>query len=402
MLLAVPAVCRGQSALTLQQAVDEALQTRMSLKAAAERVGVAEGARQQAAALPNPDVQFQSENLRPGQTFSRDVDTLAVLTERLDVLGKRTGRIEVANRGVDRARIEYEAERQNVVRDVTIAYWNAAEAQEVRRVLSSTLDNYQQILSFHEAQLRVGVIAEQDVLRIRLERERLAIASGLAELEASRTQLALFREIGRVTASDVSLADPLDAIAEVRTAVDNDQVLTRRVEGRLATAAVAQAEASARLQRLQGRPDLDGVFGFKRTLLPDRDRGANTLVAGFRITLPVVDRNTGNRAAAAAELRRQQALQAATDAALRNEYQTARQEYLLRRRQITTVVQPLEQHADEIATIAQAAYEQGGTDLLRLLDAQRARLDAELASVHALADYQRSAANLAFAEGAVR
>lgn len=67
----------AQEALSLQQAVDRALASRPSLKAEAERVSVAEGLRQQAAALPNPEFQFQNENLRPGQTYSRDVDALA-------------------------------------------------------------------------------------------------------------------------------------------------------------------------------------------------------------------------------------------------------------------------------------------------------------------------------------
>jgi outer membrane protein TolC len=47
-----------------------------------------------------------------------------------------------------------------------------------------------------------------------------------------------------------------------------------------------------------------------------------------------------------------------------------------------------------------ALQEYGGTDLLRLLDAQRARLDAELAYVQGMVAYQQSIVNLQAAEGA--
>ena len=81
------------------------------------------------------------------------------------------------------------------------------------------------------------------------------------------------------------------------------------------------------------------------------------------------------------------------------DYYQAMEEYQLRRGQVTETLQPLRQHADQIAEIAQAVYTQGGGDLLRLLDAQRARLDAQLAWVQGMVEYQQSIANLEAAEG---
>jgi len=67
---------------------------------------------------------------------------------------------------------------------------------------------------------------------------------------------------------------------------------------------------------------------------------------------------------------------------------------------VVTTLEPLRQHAQNIAEIAQGAYAQGGTDLLRLLDAQRSRREAELAYVQGMVAYQQSIANLQAAEGA--
>src|SRR5437016_280214 len=100
--------CWGQAKLSLEEAIIEALQSRASLKAESERISTAEGLRKQAGLMPNPEFQFQNENLRPGQTYGRDVDTLALINQPLDVLGKRKQRIALAVEGVGRARVEYE------------------------------------------------------------------------------------------------------------------------------------------------------------------------------------------------------------------------------------------------------------------------------------------------------
>jgi outer membrane protein TolC len=92
-------------------------------------------------------------------------------------------------------------------------------------------------------------------------------------------------------------------------------------------------------------------------------------------------------------------LLAATEADVRADYFGALQEYQLRRDEVVDTLQPLREQATTIAEIAQAAYAQGGTDLLRLLDAERARLDAELAYVQEMVEYRQSIVNLQAAGG---
>jgi hypothetical protein len=53
-----------------------------------------------------------------------------------------------------------------------------------------------------------------------------------------------------------------------------------------------------------------------------------------------------------------------------------------------------------VARIGEAAYREGGIDLLRLLDAQRARLDALTAWYQGLAEYQSSVTTLQIVTGA--
>src|SRR3954447_15687043 len=143
LLCPAPAVCAAQTPLTLQGAVDAAMRSRALLKAEGERVSAAEGRQRQAGILPNPEFQFGNENLRPGQTYSRDVDTLAYVTWPLDILGKRGPRIAVAEMAVTRTEAELELARRQVTLTVALAYWVARGAQERRDRLQATVANFQ-------------------------------------------------------------------------------------------------------------------------------------------------------------------------------------------------------------------------------------------------------------------
>ena len=88
--------------------------------------------------------------------------------------------------------------KMRTVRDVKLAYWAARGAQQSRDLLKATVANFQQIVDYNTARLRVGTIAEQDVLRVQLEldevveNERLAARvtgdiQGWAALDVSST-----------------------------------------------------------------------------------------------------------------------------------------------------------------------------------------------------------------------
>ena len=62
--------------------------TRRIAGGSGRRVSAARGLESQSRLIPNPTFEFENQNLRPGQTYSADVDTYAYLTQPLDILGK--------------------------------------------------------------------------------------------------------------------------------------------------------------------------------------------------------------------------------------------------------------------------------------------------------------------------
>lgn len=172
--------------------------------------------RRQAGILPNPEFQFQNENLRPGQTYTRDVDTLAMINQPLDLLGKRRQRMLVAGEGVVRAQADYEMVRLQIVQQVKASYWAALGSQRIRDVLKTTANNFQRIVGYHSAQFSVGTIAEQDFLRVRLEGERLQISADLALIEANRMVAELLKEMGETSFTELVFTEPLAFESELQ------------------------------------------------------------------------------------------------------------------------------------------------------------------------------------------
>jgi outer membrane protein TolC len=281
-----------------------------------------------------------------------------------------------------------------------MAYWAARGAQATRDLLRDTVDTFRQTVQYHEAQLSVGTIAEQDVMRVRLERERLQITADLAAVRASRAEATLRQLIGQPALPELVLTEPLDRPA-TPVAV-TDEMIGQRPDVKAAEAAVAEARARADLQNVLVRPDLSVTYGYKRTQLPGTLAGSNTSIFAVTARVPLFDRNAGNRAAAAAETRRQEQLLAATKQSAEGDVRAAAQEFDIRRAGVAATLTPLREHATTLAAISQAAYAQGGGDLLRLLDTQRARLDAELAWVQGMVEFQQSLVNLEAAEGILR
>jgi cobalt-zinc-cadmium efflux system outer membrane protein len=138
-----------------------------------------------------------------------------------------------------------------------------------------------------------------------------------------------------------------------------EEALAQRIEIKIARAGLEEAQAKARLQVVAGRSDISVFAGFKRTQLPDTVIGVNTAIAGVQVTLPLMNKNQGNRDAADAEVRRQQQLLAAAETAVRADYVGAFQKYLMRQAQFAGTLLPLRDSERNISEIAIAAYAAG-------------------------------------------
>jgi len=397
LMAAIPALALAQTRLSLTDAINQALTANQLISAAAERVTVAEGMRRQADLLPNPRLVLQSENTRlfspPPFVFWRDTDNFVYLQNTFETWGKRARRTELAQQAVDRAGLERELVRRQIAGGVAQGYWAAAGSRRLYSLFQENQRTFAQIIVYHESRVKEGAMAEADLLRVRLEADRLAIATNIAALEADRTRVQLLRVMGQTVFPELEFTEPVEKPDLDLPAMDVAGALERRPEARLARQAIQQAGAALRLQQVAGKPNVDAVFGYKRTAALD------TLLGGVQLDLPLFNRNQGNVFAATAGIRAAERDRAAVEALIRAEVQAAWHDYEIRFRQIAISLQPLLEKARETARIANAAYREAGVDLLRLLDAERVRIEAEAQYYRYLVELRQSRVALDIAMG---
>ena len=200
--------------------------------------------------------------------------------------------------------------------------------------------------------------------------------------------------MGKTQFPPVEFADPLETVRPVPV-LTVEEVLERRPEMRISRVAIEQARANSRLQQANARTDPDAQLGYKRTA------GFNTIYAAVQIPLPIRNRNQGQIEAAVADIKVAESSLAATAAFVRSELETAMSDYESRRKLLAETLRPMRDRADEVYRILDAAYREGGSDILRLLDAERAKIETQLAYTRSLTELQQSAVAIATAQGNV-
>lgn len=395
LLLSGLAFC--QERLSLEGAVQRALETHPVIAAARGSIEAGKGLERQARLTFNPRLNLQIENLRLPRggpfVYGRDTDNFAFLQQTIETAGKRGLRGYLALQQIRRAEWELASLERSIRLRVTEAWWRALAAQRARDLLVETQKSFDQTVEYHRIRVQEGAMAESDLIRVQVEAGRFSLAANEAELAAAQARIELFREMGQSDFPQLRMEGALEAPVAAPGAQAPGQALARRPEVLLARAQLDQANARVRLEEANARPNFDVLGGYKRSA------GFDTALVGVQMDLPVRNRNEGNIEAASAEVRVARANLAAAEALVEAEIRAAQADFETRRVQVRDYLPKLLEQAAETARIARGAYRLGGAELLRLLDAERLRLEIELLYARALAEYSQSAARYRFAVG---
>lgn len=396
LLTLAPAPIPAQGQLPLAEAIRIAQANRPELEAAAEAAEAANGASLQAGLRPNPTLSIQSENWRgwgqPSFAPARDLDFFVFASQTIETAGKRRKRTDLAESEGVAVQLERDVLSWRIEQQVTIAWWSTLAAQHRLSLVEESRQTVAELVRYHEARLEQGAIAEIELIKVQVEEQKLAQAVAGAQIDAEQARLALAAAMGEpgIPADAVLEASAPDADLSAdwqRRAVENRPDLT------LQRARVAAANAAVTLAVAQKRPNVTPYFGYKRS------NDFNTLVGGVNIPLAVSDRNQGGIAEAQARLRQEEASLRALTIRAEAEVRAARAAAERAKARLAQLESGLLERARESFQIARAAYQEQGTDLLFLLDAQRAQNDAALLSAQALADYRSSVARLQTVSG---
>ncbi len=397
LLVAAGQLGRAQAPLSLHQAIDQALHS-PAAEVLTAQVDQARGVLHQAGLGLNPRLFLQSEDIRPwasNYTFTNNTEDYGYLSQTFEVDGKRRKRTALAQARLSETEATTDLERRQLTARVARAYWVAVSQVRVIDLLRADMRAVDEMVVYHEKRVDAGATRGVDLIRMEVERDRLAIALEEAQRDAAQAKLELFRRMGQLPAaseSDVQLSDTLEGVAPLPPP-DVDLVLGQRPDVQAAEDAVAAAAADLRLQQAIAKPDLDLLGGYKRNGADD------TLFAGLQMPLPVHNRNQGEIERARAALRGAQAALLALQVQVRTEVEQARRGYEAQGNMVEHTLPTLRAHARQNLDIVREAYRLGGTDLLRFLDAERTEYDVEVSALRTLSQLRQSALTLQLAEG---
>ena len=374
----------------------QALTNNPSIDASRSRIDEAKGQRKQAGLSPNPRLYLQTEDIRwsapPPFSYWQSTEDYAYLGQVLEVGGKRRGRVEVATADLRGTELQNDLLKRRIQANVGLAYWTAAGAAHVRDLYQEDLRTYETDVQYIGNRVHEGVAPEVDLLRIEVERDRMRMQASNASRDYEQALVALYRAMGRAdfpmgtNLSDTLEHPPTVALPDIETA------LKTRAEEKLAQETISRAEANVKLQHADSKPDPEVYAGYKR------DVGYDTLYAAVQIDLPLRNRNQGNIGTAKAEVEMARSNLRLTEANIKADVTSALRAYSDEQR-LLDQMPATRAKTEETARLARGAYREGGIDLIRLLDAERSRIDFEMQFSQALVQLRQSIVNLQLAGG---
>lgn len=382
--------------LTLQQAVDAYIRNNLDLEAVRYKVERTRADRIAAALKPNPSFTLTVENLpfRGPGAFDRLYEVAATYSETIELGGKRALREKAADAAVAAAEAQLEDALRRGVAEVKRLYLEALLARAAVDLSHEGRQTFEELLRFNQARFDEGAIAELEIIKVRLERVKVDSGVRLAELALRQALIRLLEKTGIPVDGGATVAGELESgradfdIQALRTAA-----LEFRTDVIASRAEVNAAEERLSLERARSKPDISPFAGYKRV---GRD---DTVLFGVNIPLKLRDRNQAEIARAEVDLKsarnRLQLAGSRAAAEVESAYAGVQSAAAL----IAAFENELLRQADESQSISLAAYEEGGTELLSVLEAQRTRTEVRQHYYKILFDYHSSVVALELAVG---
>ncbi|MCA9305751.1 MAG: TolC family protein [Phycisphaerales bacterium] len=356
------------------------------------RIGVVGGRAWQASFYPNPTLDVESENLRPGNgDFGVSQSTIG-LSQPIIVSDRRDAAIASGLAYVSAERLELEATRRRVHGAIRrelreVAYLREAiERHEVLR------DIAERTLEIASARFEVRAAPESETIRARVEYNSLGIAIDRlrGDLAVSAERLAAHLggrgvPLARVVVAPVprhwSLPPLEELAASVRSTHPAVLAALARVEG-------AQREVD--LERAHRYPDVTARIGVGVDHLDDR----GFIEAGVEVPLPILNANEGNILAARfSVIERRERLNAVTSELL-GRLGEAYRRWESAAGRLAAFEENVLNDAQRAYDQAKDGYEAGSLAFLDLLDAQRTLTEASIAQVELLRVVSHSLADI--------
>lgn len=394
----------GQTAtlISLDQAIDLALEHNHSLKASRTLILQNQAQEITANLRPNPtlgfDTQFlpffspqdfSGDNLNQVQQFDLGI---SYLFERGH---KRQRRLQAARdqTAVTRAQVT-DAER-TLAFNVGQQFVSVLLAESTLLFAEQNLKSFQETVDIGETQFKAGYIGEGDYLKIKLQLLQFQTDVSAARLAKKQALVGLREFLGYNTVpADFDVVGDL-AYQPLKANLEDLQAraLRDRPDFRAAELGITAARSQILLAKANSKVDVNGTYDFSHVA------GESTASIFVSFDLPFFNRNQGEIARTGYALTQAQEQQQAASDTVLGDVSNAFEAVKSNDEVVQLYTSGYLKQAQDSVDISEYAYKRGAASLLDFLDAERSYRSVQLAYRQALASYMTALEQLKQAVG---
>jgi outer membrane protein, heavy metal efflux system len=389
----------GTSRITLDEAIQMALQHNHNLLAARTTIPQAEAEETTANLRPNPSLfadweylplgspAHQNPNLYGGHSTSDYLHDntegdigLSYLLERGK---KRQHRLQAAKDITAQTRSLVTDNERGLTFSVASLFVSVQLAQSTIELAEKDLKSFQKTVELGELRFNKGAISEDDYLKIKLQLLQFETDYQQAELAKIQALSDLRQLLGYESVSaDYDVAGPFD-YQPLNGNLEDFQLkaLQNRPDLRAAQQGVTAARSQYELQRAIGKPDVTVQGNYSHV------NAINAATVYGSIPLPIFNRNQGEIARTRFAIIQAQEQEKATNGQALTDVRDAYDGLRVSDRIVQLYRSGYLEVAQKDRDIAEYAYQRGAVSLLDFLDAERNYRATQLAYRQALASY---------------
>ncbi len=393
---------RGSVTITLDDAIQMALQHNHNLLAARTTIQQSQAEETTANLRPNPvllgDAQFLPI-FQPSQFSSDYLDNTAQFDLGVSYLfergKKRQHRLQTAKDQTAVTRSQVADNERSLGFSVASQFINVELAESTLELAMQDLKSFQNTVDIGEARYKAGDIGEGDLLKIKLQMlqfqtdvsaAQLARVQGLSDLR----QLLGYESI----APDYDVAGAFD-YQPVKGNLEDFQAkaLLSRPDLQVAQQGVVAATSQHELQKAIGKRDVTGQINYTHI------SSLNTVSLFGQIQMPIFDRNQGEIARAGFAITQAQEQEKFASGQVLTDVKDAFENLRTNDKVVGLYRSGFLDQAQQSRDISEYAYRHGAASLLDFLDAERSYRTTQLGYRQALASYLLALEQLRLAVG---
>jgi len=378
----------SEQKITLQEAVDTALNNNPNLKVFKYEISSFEKIKIQAGLIPNTETELEAEDFLGGKELSGIKGSQYTISgsQLFELGGKRSSRVNLAEKEINSAQGNYELIKLDVLAQVKSAFFHLYQIHHQITLQQKFIQINEDILKTISERVKAGRTspAEESKVKVALINSRIEFQRLQRNYSSAQTRLnSLLGTTGKNLVPSTDLFEKLFVPPKKEDILEDlENIPSIKNLGNETNFRKAQLE----LEESQAVPDLTASVGVRYL----NELKTNSFVAGISIPLPIFNRNQGNIQSAEVRIQQMDEIINSQKLSVISSLNTSFNNLLSAYNSAVQLRENILPESEKAYEITRQGYLQGRFAFIDLLDAQRTLFDAQAQYLLELLDYYNS------------